>query len=358
MLILVPTALMALVGDGYRFLPGALVAGLLADVLVWRFPYGASRRTDAVIAFAIPAMFYAAYFVTLQLTGGIAWTIHLWLGAVVIAGVIGLVVDEAMRSPSPGLAGDHDGFEDLLEFVQVRCRCCRKATAFDHESDAIDVEDPELLDLAWSLVVPAPALLLDPEMDLATIAIREPEVIVDRQFDVSAGEPGQLDIDRRGGRDVRSAFAKAVTRSSTVGPMIGSCAPAESHRHGSAYRLVTPAKPSPTFAWISDSLVTRPGPHDSQRSLGTMNEIVSGGTPYKASPSRTYSPTANGASSGNACGVGAAVGPTPRILGIVGAAVGAGGALAAWSAGRRAADREQGQRRTSAIASPIDARRP
>jgi hypothetical protein len=90
---------MALVGDGYRFLPGALVAGVLADVLVWRFPYGASRRTDAVIAFAIPAMFYAAYFVALQLTGGIGWTIHLWLGAIAIAGVIGLVLDEALRGP-------------------------------------------------------------------------------------------------------------------------------------------------------------------------------------------------------------------------------------------------------------------
>ncbi len=100
-LVLVPTALMALVSDEYRFLPGALLAGLLADLLVRRFPYGSSRRTDAVIAFAIPAAFYAAYFVTLQLTGGIGWTIHLWLGAIVLAGVIGLVLDEALRGPPP-----------------------------------------------------------------------------------------------------------------------------------------------------------------------------------------------------------------------------------------------------------------
>ena len=53
-LVLVPTALMALVSDEYRFLPGALLAGLLADLLVWRFPYGSSRRTDAVIAVADP----------------------------------------------------------------------------------------------------------------------------------------------------------------------------------------------------------------------------------------------------------------------------------------------------------------
>ncbi len=95
---LVPTALIALLGDEYRFLPGALVAGLLADLLVRRLRFGAARRTDAVIAFAIPAGFYAAYFVTLQLTGGIGWTVHLWLGAIVLAGIVGLALDEAMRS--------------------------------------------------------------------------------------------------------------------------------------------------------------------------------------------------------------------------------------------------------------------
>ncbi len=99
-LVVAPTALMALVSDEYRFLPGALLAGLLADLLVRRLPFGSSRRTDAVIAFTIPAAFYAAYFVTLQLTGGLGWTIHLWLGAIVLAGVIGLVLDEAMRDPA------------------------------------------------------------------------------------------------------------------------------------------------------------------------------------------------------------------------------------------------------------------
>ncbi len=101
LLIVAPTALMALVSDEYRFLPGALVAGLLADLLVRRLGYGSARRTDAVIAVAIPASFSLAYFVTLQLTGGIGWTVHLWLGAIVLAGVIGLLIDEAMRGGRP-----------------------------------------------------------------------------------------------------------------------------------------------------------------------------------------------------------------------------------------------------------------
>jgi hypothetical protein len=98
LLLFVPTALIALVSDEYRFLPGAFLAGLVIDLLVRRLHFGVTRRNDAVIAFAIPAAFYAAYFVTVQLTGGIGWTIHLWLGAIVLAGTIGLLLDEAMRT--------------------------------------------------------------------------------------------------------------------------------------------------------------------------------------------------------------------------------------------------------------------
>jgi Tol biopolymer transport system component len=97
LLMFVPTALMTVVSDEYRFLPGALIAGLLVDLSVRRRRYGLSRRTDAVIACAIPAAFYLAYFVTLQITGGIGWTIHLWLGAIVIAGIVGVALDTAMR---------------------------------------------------------------------------------------------------------------------------------------------------------------------------------------------------------------------------------------------------------------------
>ena len=107
LLLFAPTALMTVVSDEYRFLPGALLAGLFADLLVLRLRYGSARRTDALIAFAIPAVFYAAYFATVQLTTGIGWTIHLWLGAIVIAGVIGVVLDGLMRwaRPSASPAG-------------------------------------------------------------------------------------------------------------------------------------------------------------------------------------------------------------------------------------------------------------
>ncbi len=101
LLLFAPTALMTAVSDQYRFLAGAFLAGLFADVMVWRLRFGSARRSDAVIAFAIPAAYYAAYFATLQLTSGIGWSVHLWLGAIVLAGIVGLVLDEAMRAARP-----------------------------------------------------------------------------------------------------------------------------------------------------------------------------------------------------------------------------------------------------------------
>lgn len=98
LLLFAPTALIAVVSDEYRFLPGGFLAGLFADLLVRRLRYGSARRTDRLIAFAIPAGFYVAYFATIQVTTGIGWTIHLWLGAIVIAGIIGVILDEVMRT--------------------------------------------------------------------------------------------------------------------------------------------------------------------------------------------------------------------------------------------------------------------
>ena len=40
----------------------------------------------------MPVVLYALYFLALQLTQGIDWTIHLWLGSIFMAGLIGLFV--------------------------------------------------------------------------------------------------------------------------------------------------------------------------------------------------------------------------------------------------------------------------
>ena len=132
LLVLGPTALIAFVSDEYRFLPGALLAGLFADLLVRRLGYGAARRTDAVIAFAIPASFSLAYFLTLSLTGGIGWTIHLWLGAIVLAGVVGLLIDEAMRGGRPSAAVVVDGaaLRSSYRAISMESRICWSSSRY------------------------------------------------------------------------------------------------------------------------------------------------------------------------------------------------------------------------------------
>ncbi len=68
-------------------------AGLLADILAaWLRPYStAGRPRFYAFAFSVPVMVFGLYFAALALTAGIAWTLHLWLGAIVSSGFIGLL---------------------------------------------------------------------------------------------------------------------------------------------------------------------------------------------------------------------------------------------------------------------------
>ena len=93
-LVAVPASMATVLSDEYRFIPAAIVAGLLADLAARAWPPGRTRVGDALVAFVVPALFFATYFVATAVTTGIGWSIHLWLGAIVIAGVIGLFIDE------------------------------------------------------------------------------------------------------------------------------------------------------------------------------------------------------------------------------------------------------------------------
>lgn len=93
-LVAVPAAMATVLEDEYRFIPGVIVAGLVADVVTRAWPARRSRIGDALVAFLVPAVYFAFYFLTVALTSGIGWSIHLWLGSIVIAGVIGLFIDE------------------------------------------------------------------------------------------------------------------------------------------------------------------------------------------------------------------------------------------------------------------------
>ena len=92
--------LLSVIQDQYRLIPGAILAGVLGDIVLWRLkPRIAERRSIRLFGAAIPVIVYASYFLSLQVTTGIGWSIHLWLGTIVVAGVIGLLMSYLVVPP-------------------------------------------------------------------------------------------------------------------------------------------------------------------------------------------------------------------------------------------------------------------
>jgi hypothetical protein len=100
LLFTVNTLQLSVLSDTYYLIPAALLAGLVADVLVWRLQPSLQRpEMLRLFAFAVPLVFYLLYFATLGLLQGITWSIHLWLGSCVLAGVVGLLLSYVMVGP-------------------------------------------------------------------------------------------------------------------------------------------------------------------------------------------------------------------------------------------------------------------
>lgn len=105
--------LMSVLSDQYRLIPAVLLAGLVADFLLWRLKPSAERPAAVhLFAFAVPTILYLFYFLTLMLTSGITWRIHLWLGSTVMAGIVGLVLSYVLVPPMRP-AEQHSGVDDL-----------------------------------------------------------------------------------------------------------------------------------------------------------------------------------------------------------------------------------------------------
>jgi hypothetical protein len=100
LIIAVNAGLMMVFSDSYYLIPGVLLTGLVADVLFWRLQ-PSEERVEAlrIFAFTVPAVFYLLYFATLEITDGITWSIHLWLGSIVMAGIVGLLLSYVMVPP-------------------------------------------------------------------------------------------------------------------------------------------------------------------------------------------------------------------------------------------------------------------
>ena len=79
----------------------AAVAGLIADFLLQRVRPSAQRpRALRLFAFLTPAALAAANFAVVWLAAGLWWSVHLWAGTILLAGVVGLLLSYLLAPPA------------------------------------------------------------------------------------------------------------------------------------------------------------------------------------------------------------------------------------------------------------------
>ena len=78
----------------------AALTGFLLDLLYQVLKPGAEdKATLRLFAFAVPVVRNSMYFLGLFAIKGIAWSVHLWVGSIVMAGVVGLLLSYVLVPP-------------------------------------------------------------------------------------------------------------------------------------------------------------------------------------------------------------------------------------------------------------------
>jgi hypothetical protein len=93
--------MLSVMQDTYLLIPVAALGGLVADVLVWRLkPSIKEPNALRIFAFVVPVALYLFYFLALELTSGVKWSVHLWLGSTFAAGLAGLFLSYLLIPPA------------------------------------------------------------------------------------------------------------------------------------------------------------------------------------------------------------------------------------------------------------------
>jgi hypothetical protein len=92
--------LMGLMRDEAVLAPGALLAGLAGDLLLVRLRPSPHRMGALrLFAFAVPFVSQSLYLLTVLLTKGLWWSVHLCAGSAVLAGTTGWLLSYLVASP-------------------------------------------------------------------------------------------------------------------------------------------------------------------------------------------------------------------------------------------------------------------
>jgi len=88
------------ISDEFRLIIPVALAGIATDAMNTRWQPRLHRGWKLrLFAFAVPALVYLGYFVTIMLTGRVAWVVHLWAGGVVLAGIAGWIGSHLLWLP-------------------------------------------------------------------------------------------------------------------------------------------------------------------------------------------------------------------------------------------------------------------
>jgi Tol biopolymer transport system component len=100
MILTVNAALMTVISDYYWYIAPALMAGILGDLLAWGTRDSDPVRQARLLATGVPAIWYGGYLVAVAVTqDGLGWSIHMILGAPVIAGIVGMLLSVLVFPP-------------------------------------------------------------------------------------------------------------------------------------------------------------------------------------------------------------------------------------------------------------------
>jgi hypothetical protein len=107
LLLSVNVALMAIIHDTFLdtgpapLIGAAVLAGIVGDALLWWLRPSPDRILQfRAVAFAVPAVQYALYLLAVMLWARVSWSVHLWTGAIVIAGGVGWLVSYLVVPPT------------------------------------------------------------------------------------------------------------------------------------------------------------------------------------------------------------------------------------------------------------------
>lgn len=77
----------------FEFLPAIIATGIIADGLYYRARDRWSLvRTVRLLGTALPIFLFTFYFVTVAVVYGLVWSVHVWSGGIISAGLVGLLV--------------------------------------------------------------------------------------------------------------------------------------------------------------------------------------------------------------------------------------------------------------------------